>query len=105
MSDKISVRIDLGVAKLEFAGVQIEQPIGITLDLPREKIAELILSGAAIKPVIAASMTTPVAKVAPEHSLVRPKTIASAVSELEEGRRVEFEKTAAANNPAPAKKR
>lgn len=64
MSDTISVRIDLGTAKLEFAGMHIEQPIGITLDLPREKIAEIILGGASIRPVVADVKPAPVPAVA-----------------------------------------
>lgn len=51
MSDTVSVRIDLGNARVEFAGVVIDQPIGITLDLPRQKIAEMILGGGVLPPL------------------------------------------------------
>ncbi|ODT77691.1 MAG: hypothetical protein ABS76_26525 [Pelagibacterium sp. SCN 64-44] len=67
MSDTISVRIDLGTARLEFAGVVIEQPIDITLDLPRQKIAEMIMGG--VHPA------TPTTTEDPRASLVKPKAV------------------------------
>ncbi|MBE7732145.1 hypothetical protein [Devosia faecipullorum] len=98
MSDNISVRIDLGVAKLEFAGVQIEQPIGITLELPRDRIAELILGGAAINPVVAKVEPAPVPAVVteptpePRHTLVRPRATAPTAVDIEDSRREEVGK-------------